>query len=146
MGDHLTITADCYNVFNDEYNATSSSSYYDELTTKLHLQAMAEYGVLKQQQQLQQQQYHQKPQEEQETHSQTRKKRLLLVDDEPDHCLAYQIILEDTGYECMSYTDSIKALQEFRPNYYDLVILDIKMPKLDGFVLCEKIRELDKNI
>ena len=147
MGDHLTITAaKCYNVFNDEYNTTSSSSsYYDELTTKLHLQAMAEYGVLNHQQQ-QQQQYHQKPQEEQEIHSQTRKKRILLVDDEPDHCLVYQVILEDTGHECKSYADSIKALEEFRPDYYDLVILDIKMPKLDGFALCEKIRELDKNI
>ena len=147
MCDHLTITAaKCYNVFNDEYNtASSSSSYYDELTTKLHLQAMAEYGVLKQHQQ-QQQRYHQKPQEGQELHSQTRKKRILLVDDEPDHCLVYQVILEDTGHECTSYTDSIKALQEFRPDYYDLVILDIKMPKLDGFALCEKIRELDKNI
>ncbi|HYZ51571.1 MAG TPA: hypothetical protein VE593_11840 [Nitrososphaeraceae archaeon] len=111
MGDHLTITAaKGYNVFNDEYNTTSSSSsYYDELTTKLHLQAMAEYGVLNHQQQ-QQQQYHQKPQEGQEIHSQTRKKRILLVDDEPDHCLVYQVILEDTGHECTSYTDSIKAL------------------------------------
>jgi DNA-binding response OmpR family regulator len=60
--------------------------------------------------------------------------------------LTYQIVLEDAGYECMSYTDSVKALQGFRANYYDLVILDIKMPKLDGFALCEKIRELDKNV
>ena len=44
---------------------------------------------------------------------------------------------------CISYTDSVKALQEFRPNYYDLVLLDIKMPKLDGFALCKKIREVD---
>ena len=150
MGDHLTITAaDCYNVFKDEYNTTSSSSsYYDELITKLHLQAMTEYDydMLKLQQQQQQQRYHQKPQEEHEIHSQTRKKRILLVDDEPDHCMVYQIVLEDAGYECMSYTDSVQALQEFIPNYYDLILLDIKMPKLDGFALCEKIRELDKAV
>jgi CheY-like chemotaxis protein len=78
--------------------------------------------------------------------SQTRKKRILLVDDEPDHCIVYQIVLEDTGYKCTSYTDSLKALQEFRPNHYDLVILDIRMPKLDGFALCEKIREIDKAV
>ena len=60
--------------------------------------------------------------------------------------MVYQIVLEDAGYECKSYTDSVKALQEFRPDYYNLVILDIKMPKLDGFALCEKIRELDNNI
>ena len=124
----------------------TSSSYYDELIPKLHLQAMTEYeyGVLEQQQQ--QQRYHQKPKEEQEIHSQTRKKRILLVGDEPDTCLSYQIVLEDAGFECISYTDSVKALQEFKPNYYDLVILDIKMPKLDGFALCKKIRELDKTV
>ena len=72
--------------------------------------------------------------------------RILLVDDEPDHCLTYQIVLQDAGFECISYTDSAKALQEFKPDYYDLVILDIKMPKLDGFALCEKVRELDKAV
>jgi two-component system, OmpR family, alkaline phosphatase synthesis response regulator PhoP len=60
--------------------------------------------------------------------------------------LTYQIILQDAGYECKSYADSDKALQEFKPNYYGLVILDIKMPKLDGFALCEKIREIDKGL
>jgi DNA-binding response OmpR family regulator len=75
-----------------------------------------------------------------------RRKRILLVDDDPDICLAFQIVLEDASFECISYTDSIKALQEFRPNYYNLVILDIKMPVLDGFELCKKIIELDKTV
>jgi CheY-like chemotaxis protein len=92
-------------------------------------------------------QYSHKQKIEQELHNQTRRsKTILLVDDEPDHCMSFQIVLEDAGYICKSYTDSVKALQEFRPSYYDLVILDIKMPKLDGFALCEKIRELDKSI
>jgi CheY-like chemotaxis protein len=60
--------------------------------------------------------------------------------------MVYQIVLEDTGYECTSYTDSVRALQEFKPDYYDLVILDIRMPKLDGFALCEKIREVDREV
>ena len=53
--------------------------------------------------------------------------------------------MEDAGYECASYVDPIKVLQEFRPNYYDLILLDIKMPVLDGFELCNKIIEIDKN-
>jgi CheY-like chemotaxis protein len=60
--------------------------------------------------------------------------------------MLYQIILEDAGYECISYTDSVKALQEFMPNHYDLNLLDIKMPVLDGAELCKKIRETDKSI
>jgi two-component system catabolic regulation response regulator CreB/two-component system response regulator ChvI len=75
-----------------------------------------------------------------------RENRILLVDDEPDTCMVYQIVLEDAGYQCRSYTDSLKALQEFRPNYYDLVILDIKMPVLNGFELCKKIREIDETV
>ena len=54
--------------------------------------------------------------------------------------------MEDAGFECISYTDSVKALQEFVPNYYDLILLDIKMPVLDGVELCKKIREVDKSI
>ena len=65
----------------------------------------------------------------------SRRKRILLVDDEPDLCRIYQIVLQDAGYECIPYTDSVKALQEYRPNYYDLILLDIKMPVLAKSVL-----------
>src|SRR5690349_2850 len=116
-------------------------SYYDEIITKLHLQARKEYHSTMQASQKQ------KIEEEEGLHNQTRRRnRILLVDDEHDHCMVYQIVLEGAGYECIPYTDSVKALQEFRPSYYGLVILDIKMPKLDGFALCEKIRELDKTV
>jgi DNA-binding response OmpR family regulator len=56
------------------------------------------------------------------------------------------MILQDAGFECGSYIDSVRALQEFKPEYYDLVILDIRMPNLDGFAFCEKIREIDKPV
>ena len=73
-------------------------------------------------------------------------RRILLVDDEPDTCMTFQTVLEDAGYECSCYTDSVKALNEFRPSYYDLGLVDIKMPMLNGFELCKKIRELDNNV
>jgi DNA-binding response OmpR family regulator len=56
------------------------------------------------------------------------------------------MVLQDAGYECVSYTDSVKALNEFKSNYYDLILLDIKMPLLNGFELCKRIREVDKTV
>ena len=99
--------------------------YYDQIITRLHLQGIEENKYSMQQLQ----------QEERNLHGQKSKKKILLVDDEPDSCLVYEVVLQDAGYECISYNDSVKSLQEFRPDYYDLVIPDIRMPKLDGFAL-----------
>jgi CheY-like chemotaxis protein len=60
--------------------------------------------------------------------------------------MIYQMALEDEGYRCSSYTDPVQALQEFKPCFYDLILLDIKMPVLNGFELCKKIIELDRNL
>jgi two-component SAPR family response regulator len=56
------------------------------------------------------------------------------------------MVFEDAGYKCTSYTDSVKALQEFKPYFYDLILLDIKMPVLNGFELFKKVRELDRTV
>jgi CheY-like chemotaxis protein len=105
--------------------------YYDEIITKLKLQARERLE-------------HSKDQTASSRNK--KKKRILLVDDEPDICVVYQMMLEDAGYDCISYTDSLKALQEFKPCFYDLILLDIKMPVLNGFELCKKIREVDRTV
>ena len=74
------------------------------------------------------------------------RKRILVVEDDPDICMVYKIVLEDAGFECFPYSDSVKALQEFKPYLYDLILLDIKMPLLNGFDLCKRIMEVDKRL
>jgi DNA-binding response OmpR family regulator len=68
-------------------------------------------------------------------------KKILLVDDEPDVTYTIKNILEDNGFAVDTFNDPILALNNYPVNFYDLVILDIKMPKMDGFELYIKIRE-----
>jgi DNA-binding response OmpR family regulator len=73
-------------------------------------------------------------------------KKILLVDDEPDVTYTIKNILEDNGYNVDSFNDPILALNYYKINFYDLVILDIKMPIMDGFELYTKIREKDSQV
>ena len=73
-------------------------------------------------------------------------KRILLIDDEPDITFTIKDILEDHGFQVDSFTDPILALNSYKSNFYDLVILDIKMPKMDGFELYTKMREKDPKV
>ena len=73
-------------------------------------------------------------------------KNILLVDDELDVIYTIKNILEDNGFQIDSFNDLITALNSYRSNFYDLVILDIKMPKMDGFELYIKMREKDPKV
>ena len=64
-------------------------------------------------------------------------KRILLIDDEPDITFTIKDILEDNRFQVDSFNDPILSLNYYKVSFYDLVILDIKMPKMDGFELYE---------
>jgi DNA-binding response OmpR family regulator len=70
----------------------------------------------------------------------------LLVDDEHDNNLIFTIGLQDAGFEVDSYNDPEMALAAFKSNYYDLLLLDIKMPKMDGYELYEKLKKIDDKV
>ena len=78
--------------------------------------------------------------------SNNRVKKILLVDDEPDVLYTIKNILEDNGFQVDTFNDPIISLKSYTSNYYNLVILDIKMPKMDGFELYTKIREKDPKV
>jgi DNA-binding response OmpR family regulator len=73
-------------------------------------------------------------------------RRILVVDDEPDINTTLEKALEQNGFKVDSYECPLIALENFKPHFYDLVILDIKMPEMNGFSFYREIKKLDKNI
>jgi CheY-like chemotaxis protein len=74
-------------------------------------------------------------------------KKIMLVDDEADILWLFKMILEsDARLKVDAFADPIVALENFRPGLYDLLLIDIAMPKMNGFELHDKIRELDKKV
>ena len=71
---------------------------------------------------------------------------ILLIDDELDIILTIKGILEDAGFKVDSYIDPLLVLNSYKANFYDLLILDILMPKMNGFELYVKIREKDHKV
>jgi len=67
--------------------------------------------------------------------------RVLVVEDEQDIREIIKEFLEDSGYEVTIAVDGLDGVDKFKEKEYDLLILDIMMPKIDGFVLCEMIRK-----
>ena len=73
-------------------------------------------------------------------------KKILLVDNEADITYALENGLENYGFSIDSFNDSMLALNSYKSNFYDLIILDIKMPNMDGFELFNKIKEKDPKV
>jgi two-component system, OmpR family, response regulator ChvI len=76
---------------------------------------------------------------------QNNKKSILLVDDEPDIIEILKVGLEDNGFKVDAFTDPQEALSSFKASAYDLLLLDVRMPKLNGFELYEQIKKIDNN-
>jgi DNA-binding response OmpR family regulator len=80
-------------------------------------------------------------------------KRILIVDDDPDITFTFKKAFEEanriggnkTSFHVNIYNDPLVALSEFKPDFYDLLLIDINMPKMDGFDFCVKVFEIDLN-
>jgi DNA-binding response OmpR family regulator len=71
----------------------------------------------------------------------------LVVDDERDIIITLQVGLEeDAGFDVDAFTDPGLALSSFKPDIYHLVIIDIMMPKMNGFELYERLKKVDPDI
>jgi two-component system, OmpR family, response regulator ChvI len=74
------------------------------------------------------------------------KGRILVVDDDVDITHSFSLALQKDGFIVDTYNDPLIALENFKADLYDLVLLDIKLPKMDGFELYDKVREIDRRV
>ncbi len=68
-------------------------------------------------------------------------RRILIADDDPSIATLIQVTLKDPRYEVVAVKNGLEALRAFESEAYDVVILDVMMPYVDGFEACERIRE-----
>jgi CheY-like chemotaxis protein len=81
-------------------------------------------------------------------------KRILIVDDDNDITTTFKAVIEESNnnndvnkrIEVYTYNNPVVALSEFKSNFYDLLLVDINMPHINGFELCEKIFAIDINV
>jgi len=81
-------------------------------------------------------------------------RKILIVDDDVDVTTTFKLAIEDSNnnsdvnkrMEVYISNDPVLALSEFKPNFYDLLLVDINMPHMNGFELCEKMLAIDINV
>ncbi|HEY6657321.1 MAG TPA: response regulator [Nitrososphaeraceae archaeon] len=78
--------------------------------------------------------------------STTKNKRIMIIDDDKDITNLFSIFLEYNGYIVNAYINPVEAFNNFKKNSHDLIILDLKMPRIDGMTLYHKIKEIDSNV
>jgi DNA-binding NtrC family response regulator len=76
-----------------------------------------------------------------------KKNRVLIVADDPEVTESFGLVLEDSGlFQVATFSDPMLALSNFRPDLYDVVLLDVKMPNVDSFELYDKMKKIDSKL
>ena len=68
-------------------------------------------------------------------------KKILIVDDEPSIIVPVQFLMEQNGYDVMVAFSGEEAMEVIEENEPDLILLDIMLPVIDGFEVCQRVRE-----
>ncbi len=74
------------------------------------------------------------------------KPKILIVDDDEDINNLFKIYLEHDDFKVDTYTNPIDALHYFKKDEYDLILLDLKMPQIDGIAMFQALKKTDENV
>ena len=74
------------------------------------------------------------------------KTKILIIEDDKDTNNLFKIYLEHDGFQVDSYTDPIDALYYFKKDECDLILLDLKMPQIDGITMFQALKKKDENV
>jgi CheY-like chemotaxis protein len=139
-----------------DYSTNNHDNLSQNYNQQVHnLILFSELLILQQQQQQKNQSVISNKEKEQlERKIRSQSKRILLVDDNRDITLTFKQALEaqnqksgnKTYFKVDTYNDTILALAEFKPNLYDLLLIDVNIPKMNGFEFSRQILELDVNV
>ena len=72
--------------------------------------------------------------------------RIMIVDDEKDITMIFKSALERAGFRVEVFNNPLDALLHFKPDYYDLLLLDVRMPKMSGFELYQELMKKDNAV
>jgi len=76
----------------------------------------------------------------------TTSSKLMAVDDEFDITFTLKVVLEQSGFSLDVFNDPTIAFINFKPDYYDIILLDVKMPQMNGFELYQEIKKKDDKV
>jgi DNA-binding response OmpR family regulator len=75
-----------------------------------------------------------------------RQRRILIIDDEPDLTFVFKMGLEDNGFVVDTFNDPQQAISNFKINFYDLLLIDIGIPNMNGFEFYREIRKINDKV
>ncbi|MGD9534370.1 MAG: response regulator [Candidatus Nitrosocosmicus sp.] len=73
------------------------------------------------------------------------KKRIMIVDDEEEVLFIFKNLLQKNGFLVDTFTEPLKAIKQYKDSLYQLVLVDIRMPKMNGFEFAQEIKSKDKH-
>ena len=127
------------------YHRSISLGDYDRPNMKIPIISQ-QRSIISCESQLKSKERYQKKINTENDNSSVKRQNIMIVDDEDDINLLFTMLLCDEGYNVEAFTDPDIAITKFEDGFYDLLIIDILMPKMNGFELYERLRQFDNEV